>query len=990
MTVPVPEQPRLRVLLLAASPVDQARLRLGNEVRAIEKRIRSSRYGDQIKVISEWAVRRSDLQEALLRHQPHIVHFSGHAKAEGILLEDADGHARLAPAEALARVFQILKDSIRLVVFNACYSADQAGAVTEYIDFAIGMHEAIGSDTASTFAANFYMGLGYGRSLRDAFEIGKNDLALHELPEADQPVLLQRKGADAASAFLVALPASQQVSTASEPDDGPDPLSIPWRHKLPRNGSLYNLLSWRYRLAGQLIGRDAELEALMAWAEGDEGEEPGPRLHWISGPGGVGKTRLAAELCERLREKGWKAGFVEPDPEPDGAAKNMVPRSRRGVCIVVDYPEERRERALQWVRAAARVHGREAPVRLLMLSRRDLEEWKEHLQRERAWELCDEMVIPALAQLGPDDCVVLFRDVAQRYAEAYSRQLPELDDAAIVAWCKVEPQTHGRPLFVMAAAIHAVLEPGKAISLRGCEIVRALVEREAAQLDRLGERLGLGPRTAATLCGLAAVTAGLDDQAIRRLADPALALGLPAADEAVECVAGLPSWRQRALHGPTPDLVAAGLLHSCLKRQQDTHRAAEWLWATMALAVECDVLDDVIDRFERLCFDADSVLGSDSFRLGAMFARAIGGEFERARAFETVTYVERLAPGLTSLAVSVARRLVTDLREKAQDNPGRFLPSLAIGLNNLSARLADEGRPAEALSAVQEAAEVYRRLRPSNHRQFLPGLAMILNNLSVRLADEGRSAEALKVIEEAAEVYRRLTQENRREFLPNLAKALNNLSVRLADEGRPAEALSAVQEGVGVCRRLVAYDNSGQFLPDLAVSLNNLSLRLADPDPSAAALDAIQEAVDIRRWLARDNPGRFLPDLATSLNNLSLRLADAGRGPDEVLTAIEEAVDIRRRLARYNPGRFLPDLAMSLHNQSLLLSYAGRSSEGVAAAQEAISYYRRLAEEIPQRFGLYLVKALNNLGEIHDENQKPDEAEQARTEANNIERQLML
>ena len=40
-------------------------------------------------------------------------------------------------------------------------------------------------------------------------------------------------------------------------------------------------------------------------------------LYAISGDGGVGKTRLAAEFAESLREKGWGAGFQQMNVKKD-------------------------------------------------------------------------------------------------------------------------------------------------------------------------------------------------------------------------------------------------------------------------------------------------------------------------------------------------------------------------------------------------------------------------------------------------------------------------------------------------------------------------------------------------------------------------------------------------------------------------------------------------------------------------------------------------
>ena len=171
----------IRILFLSASPDDRAYLQVDREARAIAQRVRSSEYPDAIEVITKPALRPSDLQEALLRHTPHIVHFSGHGQSEGILLEDSNGQARVVPGPALAHMFRNLKDNIQVVVFNACFSQEQAREVADYIDVAVGMGEAIGDSAAIAFSSAFYMGLGYGRSVQSAFDIGVAELMIEGL-----------------------------------------------------------------------------------------------------------------------------------------------------------------------------------------------------------------------------------------------------------------------------------------------------------------------------------------------------------------------------------------------------------------------------------------------------------------------------------------------------------------------------------------------------------------------------------------------------------------------------------------------------------------------------------------------------------------------------------------------------------------------------------------------------------------------------------------
>ena len=115
-----------------------------------------------------------------------------------------DSHRAIpVSAAALKQLFTTLKDNIRVVLLNACYSQDQAEAIVEVIDCAIGMKQEIGDEAAMAFAASFYRAVGYGHSVNDAFEQGKVALMLQGIPEETTPTLLVREGVDADALFLV-------------------------------------------------------------------------------------------------------------------------------------------------------------------------------------------------------------------------------------------------------------------------------------------------------------------------------------------------------------------------------------------------------------------------------------------------------------------------------------------------------------------------------------------------------------------------------------------------------------------------------------------------------------------------------------------------------------------------------------------------------------------------------------------------------------------
>jgi len=194
---------KARILFLAANPETSGRLALDEEARDIEAKIRTSQHRDMLELKTRWAVRTDDLLQALNEDRPVVVHFSGHGSgAGGIVLHEDGGGKRFVKGAALGRLFQAIRDDIRVVVLNACYSEEQAMAIAEVIDCVVGMSDSVGDESARRFSAGFYRALGFGRSVQNAFDQGLAAIALDGLDDEDVPVLHVRDGVDASQVVL--------------------------------------------------------------------------------------------------------------------------------------------------------------------------------------------------------------------------------------------------------------------------------------------------------------------------------------------------------------------------------------------------------------------------------------------------------------------------------------------------------------------------------------------------------------------------------------------------------------------------------------------------------------------------------------------------------------------------------------------------------------------------------------------------------------------
>ncbi len=80
------------------------------------------------------------------------------------------------------------------MLLNACYSEQPAKAISQYINYVLGMNQPITDKAAIAFALGFYDGLGYENSnnqdvIERAFKEGMVAINLENLSEASIPVL---------------------------------------------------------------------------------------------------------------------------------------------------------------------------------------------------------------------------------------------------------------------------------------------------------------------------------------------------------------------------------------------------------------------------------------------------------------------------------------------------------------------------------------------------------------------------------------------------------------------------------------------------------------------------------------------------------------------------------------------------------------------------------------------------------------------------------
>jgi tetratricopeptide (TPR) repeat protein len=780
--------------------------------------------------------------------------------------------------------------------------------------------------------------------------------------------------------------------------------------KLPPQ-SWARLLDPRRELVG-FVGRTDELAALAAWCEGDDAD----RLRLVTGQGGVGKTRLAVELAERMKKLGWVSERIA-DGQESAAITALRAVTRTRALLVVDYAETR-VGLRQMLGSLA--DGQGAGVRVLLLARA-IGDWWDQLGagEPAAWDLV-QAASASHVRLSPVVAADLSdADVIALAVRSFARQLG-LPERAVEIYGDAGTGRR-RVLDLHAAALVAVLAEA------GNGVVRVDIGTVLGELLRHEQHFWYH---SARAYGLSGGQDGTTAEALRQLVAAGCLLGAVTQEEArflagrvpgMSSSAKIADWL-RLLYPPDPDetdwigsvqpdrlaelhtlreLVASPeLARSCLTnldarqgiravallaRASSDYPEAEGL-LTRILPSMADLLAGMEAPAEILT----AILNAIPYPTVVLAPAAVGlgqritgdlpaGTDPAVRAYwlsslgNRLSELHRHAEALPVIeeAINIRRELVA--------GSDRYRLDLSNSLMNLGVALSELGRHAEALAADREVVAIRRALAAADRDRYRPELASALANLSQRQSALGRYAQALEVAEEAGAIRQELAGIDPGRYRPDLASSLNALGIRFSALGRYAEALRVAQEAAAIHRELAAADPD-RYLPDLAQSLQNLGVSLGDLGRSAEELPVAQEALAIRRELAAANPARWQSDLASMLANLSSVLSEVGRS-GEALPVAEEALAIRRELAAANPARWQPDLATSLDNLGVLLLELGHPAEALSSGQKALAINRELAAESPDRHGPDLARSLSNVAAHLLSLYRPAEALQAIKEA---------
>ena len=273
-------------------------------------------------------------------------------------------------------------------------------------------------------------------------------------------------------------------------------------------------------------------------------------------------------------------------------------------------------------------------------------------------------------------------------------------------------------------------------------------------------------------------------------------------------------------------------------------------------------------------------------------------------------------------SVSYSRR-VLDMYERLHGDADH--PDLACCISNYAIGLDGVGRVNEALPFRKRAIDMYERLHgDADH----PDLARCISNYGIGLDSVGRVNEALSYHKRALDMYERLHGDADH---PDLAFSISNYGAGLDCVGRVDEALPFRKRALDMYERL----HGDADHPDLACCISNYAIGLDRVGRVDEALPFRKRALDMYERLHGDADH---PDLACCISNYANGLDCVGR-VNEALPFRKRALDVYERL---HGDADHPHLAGIISNYAIGLDRMGRVNEALPFRKRALDMYERL------------------------------------------------
>ncbi|MEQ8784886.1 MAG: tetratricopeptide repeat protein, partial [Pirellulaceae bacterium] len=296
----------------------------------------------------------------------------------------------------------------------------------------------------------------------------------------------------------------------------------------------------------------------------------------------------------------------------------------------------------------------------------------------------------------------------------------------------------------------------------------------------------------------------------------------------------------------------------------------------------------------------------------------------------------------------------------------------ARSLHQRAPRLYGEKKPNEALAALRQAAELYRKILGTEDKDTVS----LLTEFAYVCALRGEFIKAESLYREVMGIQTKSLGKQHpdyRQTLTSLARVLSAVAASLDEQNDLADAVVAAEKALQIERQLY-----GDIHPEIAGTLDWIAERQEELENLPAAIRRRREALSIKEELFgagdwRVTDARLAVEHAERLSKLTgeqrgrLRESDATNarvvelhGEGEYREAIPLANEVRE-IRKSVLGEKHPDYASSLNNLASLLKSQGDYARAEPLYRQALEIYKEmLGEKHP-----HYATSLNNLALLY-------------------------
>jgi tetratricopeptide (TPR) repeat protein/predicted phosphodiesterase len=674
--------------------------------------------------------------------------------------------------------------------------------------------------------------------------------------------------------------------------------------------------------------REVELSTLIEWST--ETEFP-ISIRLMKGEGGVGKTRLAIELCHRLKQQQWCVGLLDKDQNHSKLArvwKDLLVTGKP-CLIVIDYAETQTREFLGLLKIMLSSPG-DQKVCLLLLAR-DGGEWWENLAAKDAKT---ESILAGQATKGPYSVLPLYDNTEQRQ-QGYKSALSSFEKVLNLKASTIIPDLtgdhFGKPLFIQMAAL-LMLYGERPKSANG--ITRAILNHEQRYWSGalINGDVRLEDATSRKLLALVTLaghfSTARDAKVYWDIADNS-SLSANEFRKLFNCLSPLYPTTQ-GLQGLKPDLLGEALVAEMLGKEE----GSALLSAVLSPASSNKIKLNALTMIARISLYKKSLYPM----ITTAFEHYITGI-----GHELVAVIPETDNRLVQLAVNAIGQLKIHQKNSVAGQLVSILPDESVALGFLSCEVA---------KIIYEKEKRKLQKKPQDIKMLLC-YASALHNYSSSLYEIGNYKEACIKIKEVVDLFEQTSIYNSTQFKNYYTAALSNYSLYSEAMGENELALIILEKIIDIEERSTLKSHAPDDF-DQALFQNNYANILQKLGKVDQALIEIKKSLVIRKNLSLDKTEDNQHYYAKSLAIYASILGRKGQNV-QCMKALKEALDSIELLALKNPDKYEPDYGSFLANHAGGLFDAGHYSLATSAQDQSLEIFKRLYKKLPKAYAYHLV-----------------------------------